>query len=189
MVQGWYQGGVSVFDFTDSTHPVEIAFFDRGPIDAKTLITGGFWSAYWYNGFVYASEIARGLDVFRLTPSEFLSQNEIDAASLVRPDEFNPQQQPKAVWPSNSVVARAYLDQLTRAKAVPADRAKAVQTTLERADELRAGREQNAGAVVDQLDALATALERDARAASGANASRLRALAGVLKTRAGQLKS
>src|SRR4029077_9334448 len=50
MAQGWYQGGVSVFDFTASAKPVEIAFFDRGPIDAKTLILGGYWSAYWYNG-------------------------------------------------------------------------------------------------------------------------------------------
>ena len=84
MVQGWYQGGVSVFDFTDSTKPVEIAFFDRGPIDAKQLITGGYWSTYWYNGHIYGSEIARGVDIFKLTPSEFLSQNEIEAATQVR---------------------------------------------------------------------------------------------------------
>ena len=84
MVQAWYQGGMSVFDFTDSTKPVEIAYFDRGPIDAKQLITGGYWSTYWYNGHIYGSEIARGLDVFKLMPSEHLSQNEIDAATLVR---------------------------------------------------------------------------------------------------------
>jgi hypothetical protein len=93
MVQGWYQGGVSVFDFTDSAHPVEIAFFDRGPLDPKILITGGYWSAYWYNGNIYASEIARGLDVFRLAPSEYLSQNELAAATLVRSHVFNPQRQ------------------------------------------------------------------------------------------------
>ena len=100
MVQAWYQGGVSVFDFTDSANPVEIAFFDRGPIDAKNLITGGYWSAYWYNGNIYGSEIARGIDVFKLMPSEHLSQNEIDAAMLVRLDEFNAQQQPKVTWPA-----------------------------------------------------------------------------------------
>ena len=95
MVQGWYQGGVSVFDFTDSANPVEIAYFDRGPIDAKNLITGGYWSAYWYNGNIYGAEIARGIDVFRLTPSEFLSENELAAANLVRFEEFNSQQQPQ----------------------------------------------------------------------------------------------
>src|SRR6476620_2237700 len=118
MAQAWYQGGVSVFDFTDSAHPREIAFFDRGPIDATRLITGGFWSAYWYNGNIYGTEIARGLDVFKLTPSEFLSQNEIDAASLVRSTEFNAQHQKRITWPATSVVARAYLDQLGRTKGI-----------------------------------------------------------------------
>ncbi len=94
MVQGWYQGGVSVFDFTDSAHPVEIAFFDRGPLDAAQLITGGYWSTYWYNGYIYGTEIARGLDIFRLTSSAHLSQNEIDAAMMVRIEAFNAQQQP-----------------------------------------------------------------------------------------------
>jgi hypothetical protein len=93
MVQAWYQGGVSVFDFTDPAKPFEIAFFDRGPLDAKQLITGGHWSAYWYNGRIYASEIARGLDVLRLKPTEHLSQKEIDAAEAVRADEFNAQHQ------------------------------------------------------------------------------------------------
>ena len=50
LVQGWYQGGISVVDFTDAAHPKEIAFFDRGPVDAKNLIFAGVWSAYWYNG-------------------------------------------------------------------------------------------------------------------------------------------
>ena len=89
MVQGWYQGGVSIFDFTDSAHPVEIAYFDRGPLDAASLIVGGYWSTYWYNGRVYASEISRGVDIFKLLPSAHLTQNEIDAASLVRMDVFN----------------------------------------------------------------------------------------------------
>ncbi len=101
MAQAWYQGGVSVFDFTDSSKPVEIAYFDRGPLDAKELITGGYWSTYWFNGHIYGAEIARGLDVFRLTPSEHLSQNEIDAATEVRQSEFNAQHQPKIVWPAD----------------------------------------------------------------------------------------
>src|SRR4029079_5485185 len=120
MVQGWYQGGVSVFDFTDAANPVEIAFFDRGPIDGARLVTGGYWSAYWYNGHIYGSEIARGLDVFRLKPSEFLSQNEIDAATLVRSEETNTQLQTKIVWPASAPVALAYVDQLTRAKSIQA---------------------------------------------------------------------
>jgi hypothetical protein len=105
MVQAWYQGGLSMFDFTDSAHPVEIAYFDRGPIDAKQLIIGGYWSAYYYNGFIYASEIARGLDVFRLIPSEYLTQNEIDAAALVGPGEVNVQEQQRVDWPASGVVA------------------------------------------------------------------------------------
>jgi hypothetical protein len=98
-VQAWYQGGISVMDFTDPAHPYEIAYFDRGPIDPKTLILGGYWSAYWYNGFIYGSEIARGLDVFKLVPSKFLTQNEIDAANLVQFSELNVQNQPKITWP------------------------------------------------------------------------------------------
>jgi hypothetical protein len=102
MVQAWYQGGVSVFDFTDAAHPVEIAFFDRGPLDAKNLITGGFWSAYWYNGYIYATEIARGVDIFRLTPSEYLSKKELDAAALVRSDQLNVQHQTRFVFPKDA---------------------------------------------------------------------------------------
>src|SRR5437660_6635951 len=101
-------------DFTDATHPFEIAYFDRGPIDPKMMVLGGDWSAYWYNGYIYSSEIARGLDVFELTPSPLLSQNEIDAAKLVRFDYLNVQDQQRFVWPARFVVARAYLDQLER---------------------------------------------------------------------------
>jgi hypothetical protein len=97
MVQAWYQGGLSVFDFTDSAHPVEIAYFDRGPIDATKLVVGGYWSTYWYNGRIYGSEIARGMDVFRLVPSEYLTANEIEAATSVRMGEFNAQHQPDRV--------------------------------------------------------------------------------------------
>src|SRR5262249_54592409 len=102
-VQAWYQGGISIVDFTDAAHPAEIAYFDRGPIDPKVLVLGGDWSAYWYNGYIYGSEIARGLDVFELTPTKFLSQNEIDAAKSVRVAELNVQNQQKLVWPSKLV--------------------------------------------------------------------------------------
>ena len=114
MVQAFYQGGLTVFDFTNPKRPMEIAFFDRGPLDAKNLIVGGYWSTYWYNGNVYGSEISRGIDVFRLLPSDQLSQNEIDAAALIRWEEFNAQQQPKITWPATSVVAKAYLATATR---------------------------------------------------------------------------
>ncbi|HZC23545.1 MAG TPA: hypothetical protein VE866_09410, partial [Candidatus Binatia bacterium] len=119
-VQAWYQGGISVMDFTDPANPVEIAYFDRGPIDPKMLVLGGDWSAYWYNGYIYGSEIARGLDVFQLTPTKFLTQNEIDAAKQVRVAELNVQNQQKIEWPADLVVAKAYLDQLSRSQALTA---------------------------------------------------------------------
>ena len=188
MVQAWYQGGLSVFDFTDSAHPVEIAFFDRGPIDPKQLMIGGYWSTYWYNGAIYGSEIARGIDIFRLKPSEHLSQNEIDAAALVRVDELNTQQQSKPVWPASSVVARAYIDQLTRTRGIQPERVKALKSALDRADGVRSGQDKRAAAVVDQLTALATQLESDAGAASGRDAARLKALAATIKERAARLR-
>ena len=189
MVQAWYQGGVSVFDFTDAAHPVEIAFFDRGPIDGKQLVTGGYWSAYWFNGNVYGSEIARGIDVFRLKPSEYLSQNEIDAASQVRTDELNTQQQMRVAWPATSVVALAYVDQLTRSKAMSPDRIRAVKGALDKADGLRTGQEKSAPAVLEQLDALAKQIDGDAAAAKGRDAARLKALAETIKGRAAKLRS
>lgn len=118
-VQSWYQGGLSIMDFTDSSNPVEIAYFDRGPIDAEKLVTGGYWSSYWYGNKIYATEIVRGLDVFELLPSEFLSVNEIAAAALAdQGGLFNPQQQFPVSWPDHPVVALAYLDQLMRTQAV-----------------------------------------------------------------------
>jgi hypothetical protein len=183
MVQAWYQGGVSVFDFTDSANAVEIAFFDRGPIDAKQLVSGGYWSTYWYNGHVYGAEIARGIDVFRLLPSEHLTQNEIDAATMVRATEFNAQQQPKVAWPDAFVVARAYLDQLTRSKTLQSDRITAVKAAIDRAD-----RRQPTRADMDQLDTMAVQLERDAAGATGRDAARLRSLAETLKSRAARLR-
>ena len=188
MVQAWYQGGVSVFDFTDSARPVEIAFFDRGPIDAKNLVLGGFWSAYWYNGNIYGSEIARGIDIFSLTPSEYLTQNELDAAMMIRNEELNTQEQQKIVWPAAAPVARAYLDQLTRSKAIQPERVRAVKEAIDKADGIRTGKEKNAATVIAQLDAVATMLDADAAAAPGHDAMRFKALAATLKGRAAKLR-
>jgi hypothetical protein len=134
MAQGWYQGGVSVFDWTDAAKPKEIAFFDRGPMDSTKLVGAGSWSAYWYNGYIISSEISRGLDIFELTASPLLSQNEIDAAKLVRFDYLNAQDQQKLVWPASFVVARAYLDQLARSGGLPLPRINATRDALSAAE-------------------------------------------------------
>ena len=108
-MQAWYQGGISVVDFTDSNNPQEIAYFDRGPILEDILITGGYWSSYYYDGYIYGTEITRGLDVFKLVPSEYLSEDEISLASEALPESgpevFNPQQQVPLIWPDNSADA------------------------------------------------------------------------------------
>jgi hypothetical protein len=133
-VQAWYQGGISVVDFTDSANPIEIAFFDRGPIDEDIMITGGFWSAYWYHGRIYGTEITRGLDVFELTDSDYLSDNEIAAAALADYGAvFNPQQQYPVTWPAVPVVARAYVDQLERDDALPRSTRSDLNQALRRA--------------------------------------------------------
>ncbi len=134
-VQAWYQGGISVIDFTDSSNPVEIAYFDRGPIDAEELILGGFWSTYWYAGHIYGTEIVRGIDVLKLVPSEYLSADEIAAATLADQDRlFNPQQQFRVKWPAEPVVARAYLDQLERGESLPKSVAADLKMALDRSD-------------------------------------------------------
>jgi hypothetical protein len=184
-VQAWYQGGLSMFDFTDSKNPVEIAFFDRGPVNEKQLAIGGFWSTYWYNGYIYGSEIMRGLDIFRLLPSEYLSQNEIDAANLVKFTELNVQGQPKITWPPSFVVAKAYLDQLTRAKALAADRASALAAAMDRAEKSSGGQRRTA---VTQLETMAAELESGAASATPANAARMKAAAATIRTRASQLR-
>jgi hypothetical protein len=173
MTQAWYQGGVSVFDFTDPAHPKEIAFFDRGPMDSTKLLLGGDWGTYWYNGHIYASEIDRGLDVLDLKASDQLSQNEIDAAKLVRFDVFNPQNQPKLVWPASYVVARAYVDQLVRDKGISSERSSAIAHDLDRAEKLKGASERTA------LTQLATRLDRDASTAS--EPARVQALAAAVR--------
>jgi hypothetical protein len=171
MVQAWYQGGISVFDWTDAAHPKEIAFFDRGPVDSTRMAMGGSWSAYWYNGKIVSSEIARGLDVFELTPSAFLSQNEIDAAKTVQFDQLNVQSQPKLVWPASFALVRAYLDQLERTKGLAADKIASARTAL-------AGAEIKSGpARRDALSQLATRLHGDARTAAAADMAKAHTLA------------
>ena len=173
-VQAWYQGGISVMDFTDAAHPVEIAYFDRGPIHPNTLVSGGHWSAYWYNGYIYGSEIARGLDIFELTPTKFLTQNEIDAAKTVRMDALNVQNQQKIEWPRNLVVAKAYIDQLERSQALPADRIAELRQAIQSAESQKE---------LTKLKNLAPQLEQSAASAkSAADSSRLHALAEILKS-------
>ena len=176
-VQAWYQGGVSVMDFTDPANPYEIAYFDRGPIDPKVLVLGGEWSAYWYNGYIYGSEIARGLDVFELTPTKFLSQNEIDAAKTVRFAEQNVQNQQKIEWPAKLVVAKAYVDQLSRSQALPATRIAELQKAMQTAETSHMSKSQTA-----KLKGMAPWLEKSAATAkTPADSMRMHALADVLK--------
>jgi hypothetical protein len=188
MVQAWYQGGLSMFDFTDSANPKEIAYFDRGPLSGQNLVLSGYWSTYWYNGHIYGAEIARGIDVFRLKPSEFLSQNEIDAALQFRLQEFNSQNQPRVTWPASSAVAKAYLDQLGRNNAISADRARSIRDALAKVDELRTGKERDAAARLDTLTTLASQVQADGQSKSGRDAMRLNALADTLRGRAASMR-
>jgi hypothetical protein len=176
-VQAWYQGGVSVMDFTDAEHPTEIAYFDRGPIDPNMLVLGGDWSAYWYNGHIYASEIARGLDIFELTPTKLLTQNEIDAAKTFRQAELNVQNQQRIEWPKTLVVAKAYVDQLERSQALPSDQITSLRQAIQSAESSHLSKKELA-----KLGKLAPSLEKSASTStSAANASRLQALAEILK--------
>jgi len=175
LVQAWYQGGVSVMDFTDATHPYEIAYFDRGPVDATRRSMGGMWSVYWYNGYIYGSEIARGVDVLKLVPNKFITQNEIDAANQVHFDELNVQNQPKIIWPRNFVVARAYLDQLSRSSAVSPQQISAMSAAIAKAEASRSRKD------AAHLKTLAASLDKDAASAkTPADAQRMRALAAIL---------
>ena len=173
MVQAWYQGGVSVFDFTDPTSPFEIAYFDRGPVSGRELSPAGHWSAYWYNGRIYASEIARGIDVLDLRPSFHLSQNEIDAAKLVRLDHFNAQDQKKIVWPPAFVVVRAYLDQLRRSRGLADTRLTTIASEVDQAERLAGGARR------DVLTRLASALDSDA--GSSSDGARVREMAAAVR--------
>jgi hypothetical protein len=177
MVQAWYQGGISVFDWTDAKHPKEIAFFDRGPSDSTRMGPGGSWSAYWYNGVIVSSEIARGLDIFELTPNALLSQNEIDAAKSVKLEYFNTQGQPKLIWPASFAVPRAFLDQLERSKGLSAGRISAIRSELAGAEKLSGDARKTA------LTQLAAQLHKDA--AGSTDAARAHKLAGSVEALAG----
>ena len=176
-VQAWYQGGISIMDFTDADHPFEIAYFDRGPIDPKMLILGGDWSAYWYNGHIYASEIARGLDIFELTPTQNLTQNEIDAAKAVQVAQLNVQNQEKIEWPRRLVAAKAYVDQLERSQALPSGQVATLRQAIQRAESSNLNPKE-----AGELKTLAAPLEKSAgQTKNQADSTRLQALAEILR--------
>jgi hypothetical protein len=194
MVQGWYQGGIDVIDFTDPDHPFEIAYFDRGPVDPppppgdttagaisrQRGTIGGSWGAYYWNGLVYSSELARGFDILELLPTDKLSANELAAAKLVRMEEYNPQSQPKIVWPAAFPVVRSYLDQLVRDKGLSAARTSAISNALTAA-------EKQSGAVRGKsLSTLATQVEADAKGAK--DAARVHEMAAAIKALAAASK-
>ena len=143
MVQSWYQGGISVFDWTDPSNPVEIAFHDRGPVNAERMQMGGSWSVYWYNGMIVNSEIARGLDVFKLKPSPYLTENEIAAANSVKLDYLNAQGQPMYEWPDTYALARAYVDQLERQKAMSSSEIRSLRVGLAQAENASGSKQKN----------------------------------------------
>ena len=182
-VQGWYQGGIDVMDFTDADHPTEIAFFDRGPIDAPGDTTnannrarytiGGSWGAYYWNGYVYSSELDRGFDVYELTPSPKLSANELAAAKLVTLKEYNPQSQPKLVWPAAFPVIRSFLDQLVRNDGLASDRTAAIAKALDAAEK------QSGAARGASLTKLATQVDGDVKGAK--DSARVKSLASEIR--------
>ena len=174
MIQAWYQGGVSLMDWTDVSHPKEIAFFDRGPIDTVSAgANGGSWSIYWYNGYMYSSEIGRGLDVFELLPSGFITQHELDAAKTVRYDYLNVQGQQKMVWPATFVLARAYVDQLQRSNGLASTRVTSLMSEIDAAEKVKGGARKTA------LTSLATKL--DGEAGGSSSAAKVRMLSATIK--------
>ena len=174
LVQAWYQGGISVMDFTDPQKPVEIAYYDRGPVDAKILANGGAWSSYWYNGRIYSAEIARGLDILELTPTQHLTQNEIDAAKAVQVAELNVQNQQKIVWPRRLVVAKAYLDQLERSGGLPSEQIANLRAAIAKAE--------GSPGEMKKLKGLASSVAKGAgQAKDAADSARLTALAEILR--------
>jgi hypothetical protein len=191
MVQGWYQGGVSVMDFTNADKPEELAYFDRGPNDAApegadVPVTqpagggrggrgtiGGSWGAYYWNGYIYSSELDRGFDIMELQPSDQLSKNEIEAAKLVRFTEYNPQSQPKIVWPAAFPVVRSYLDQLVRWNGLAADRTTAIASAIDAAEQA------SGKARRDALNAAAKQVDKDVAGAK--DPERVKALSAAIK--------
>jgi hypothetical protein len=160
MVQAFYQGGLTIFDWTDPAKPFEVGFHDRGPVAADRLISGGSWSAYWYNGVIVSSEIARGLDIFELVANPLITQNEIDAAKTVKMDYWNTQEQRRFVWPPSFAKARAFVDQLERSKGLSASRIVTVRTAIDNAEKA------NGAARRTALTTLSTALAGDAKSST-----------------------
>jgi hypothetical protein len=158
LVQAWYQGGVSVIDFTDTDNPTEIAYFDRGPINSPNptgLNLGGLWSTYWYNGHVYGTEIARGFDTYSLLTSDMLSENELGAASEVRLDHFNSQHQPQITWAPSFNVAGSFFDQAVRSGELAGATQSKVGKSLAKAETLA-----NQGEKASAVDLLNTAIRQ-----------------------------
>ena len=174
MIQGWYQGGISLIDWTDPTDPVEIAYFDRGPVDGSQMQMGGSWSVYWYNGVIVNSEIARGLDILELVPSTALTRNEIDAANSVQLTHLNSQGQPIFEWPATFALARAYLDQLERHGGLAAARIDRLRAGLAEAEEM------TGSARADVLRSLADGVSRGA--AGAGDAAKVRMLADAVRS-------
>ncbi|MCP1728357.1 uncharacterized protein (DUF305 family) [Natronospira proteinivora] len=186
-VQAWYQGGISLVDFTDASNPKEIAFFARGPIDEEELVMGGYWSTYWHQDRIYGTEIARGLDVFRLTPSDYLSENEIQAAKRAAEGSvFNPQKQTRIHWPDEPMVAQAYLDQLARGQDLPEDRITTLRSLLDELSDDGAQAEDNGEAVATLRD-MARSLHQKAGDSNTITDKRLRRLSETLSGIADQL--
>jgi hypothetical protein len=166
---------------------VEIAFFDRGPLDGRDLIVGGYWSAYWYNGAIYASEISRGLDAFKLKAGDLLSQNEIDAAGLAQVNAFNAQSQSRVTWPAVPAIARAYVDQLIRSNAISRERGAAISDAAGRAARLRR-RDKGAAAAAGELDVISNGLASEAGNAGTIDAARMRSLAATIRGMSAKLR-
>ncbi|MBK7831697.1 MAG: hypothetical protein IT358_06185 [Gemmatimonadaceae bacterium] len=190
MVQGWYQGGVSVMEFSDPSNPKELAFFDRGAIDNPPGVDvpvtpapaggrgnrgtiGGSWGAYYWNGMIYSSEMDRGFDILELEPSDQLSKNEIEAAKLVRFTQYNPQSQPRIEWPAAFPVVRSYLDQLVRGKGLAAERTSEIARAIDAAEQ-KDGKGRR-----DALNALARQVDKDVAGAK--DADRVRAMSAAIK--------
>ena len=176
-VQAWYQGGVSIMDFTDLKNPKEIAYFDRGPVDAEFRFTGGPWSTYWYNGYIYSSEIARGLDVLDLVPSKYLTQNEIDAAKSVKMSSFNVQTQERLMIPNTMAVAKAYVDQLARSESVSKKNIAKLSKAIARAEKSEMSEKE-----MKRLKKVAKNLRKNSKKSKNAGVKmRMNALASVLE--------
>ena len=173
MVQSWYQGGINIFDWTDPANPIEIAYHDRGPIDPNRMQMGGSWSVYWYNGYIVNSEIARGLDVFELSPSDFITQNEIDAANTVTMDYLNAQGQPKFEWPASYALAKAYLDQLERNRELDMMSINSLRSSIVRAESANSSRQ------TELLNDLASEIE--SKASDSSNSEKMNKLAETMK--------